>query len=573
MKLLAGILVLIVGFTLTPQAHAGDLILSRSVLEDPSGTLTIADVVGRAFTPVGSALPLDSRNTVHWICVRVQAPANGTRVVLFIRPTYLNDIRLYEPGPGDARTWKTRATGNYYPYSTRDRASISLGFVVDVTAPEATYYLRLQARSISGLTLEAMEPAEAVDKEHQRDLVLVFFVTAMCCLLGWATLNFFLDRQPVVGLFALHQAVYTLFGIGATGYFAPWIPARYPQLEDCANMVLYCAINFTSVLFCRALFKPYAPPRLLMRGLNLLLWTFPVLLAAAALGHGFQAILVNAALIKVTWLYLVVVAFSLRVEHTPSRRLLQIFFVLILADNVIFWLGNHNIRIIPGFHLSAIQILNIDGLVIGGLYAMILHTRARQLQREGQQSAVDLALVQKKFEIEQELKERAEMQAQTDYLTGLSNRRHFVELAKRELSRSIRFKRPLTLLVIDVDYFKIVNDTWGHSVGDVVLKRIANLIRDTLRDEDIFGRTGGEEFAAVIVETEGDGAIEVAQRLCDTVANAVIVPAEGGRIRVTVSIGPAQLNERAIDFESLLHEADLAMYKAKQGGRNRVTHC
>jgi diguanylate cyclase (GGDEF)-like protein len=107
----------------------------------------------------------------------------------------------------------------------------------------------------------------------------------------------------------------------------------------------------------------------------------------------------------------------------------------------------------------------------------------------------------------------------------------------------------------------------------VVLKRIANLIRDTLRDEDIFGRTGGEEFAAVIVETEGDGAIEVAQRLCDTVANAVIVPAEGGRIRVTVSIGPAQLNERAIDFESLLHEADLAMYKAKQGGRNRVTHC
>ncbi len=204
---------------------------------------------------------------------------------------------------------------------------------------------------------------------------------------------------------------------------------------------------------------------------------------------------------------------------------------------------------------------------------MILHTRARQVLLDAQQSALDLVLVQKKFEIEQELKMRAEAQAQTDYLTGQFNRRRFVELAERELSRSIRFQRPFTLLMIDVDHFKAVNDTWGHSVGDAVLKEVAQLIHSALRDADLFGRTGGEEFAAVIMETDGAGAIEVAERLCATVAGAAIVPPEAGRIQVSVSIGLAQLRGRSIGFNHLLMEADAAMYDAKQAGRNRVAIC
>jgi diguanylate cyclase (GGDEF)-like protein len=186
---------------------------------------------------------------------------------------------------------------------------------------------------------------------------------------------------------------------------------------------------------------------------------------------------------------------------------------------------------------------------------------------------MNLILVQKKFELEQELKRQAQVQAQTDYLTGLSNRRRFVELAERELARSIRFQRPFALLMIDIDHFKAVNDTWGHSVGDAVLQQVAYLIRDTLREEDIFGRMGGEEFAAAIVETDGAGAMEVAERLCATVADAVIVPQGGERIQVSISIGLSQLNGRNIAFDSLLNEADSAMYDAKESGRNRVLLC
>ena len=520
-------------------------------------------------TPTGSSLTLTGTNTAHWICLRVRRPANGGKVVLFIRPTFLNEIRIYEAGPGDPLTWKTRVTGNHYLYSERDRPKISLGFVVNVTGPDATYYLRFKVRDPVFLGVIGLEPAVADQLDQQRDLVVMFFATAMLCLLFWVILSYLEDRQLVVGLFAIHQATYTCFGLVATGYLAPLVPVRFPQLADWVDIVLYCAIGFTPLLFCRELFRPYEPPRLLMRGLNLLLWVFPVLLVAIALGYDTQAVIANAMLIKITWLYFVVVAFSLRVEHTPSRRLLRIFFVLILMNNVVFWLASRSSRIASVINLTAIQTLVIDGLVIGGFFAMILHTRARQTLREAQQSAVDLLLVQKKFEIEQRLKEQAELQAQTDYLTGLFNRRSFVESAERELMRAIRFQRPLTMLMIDIDHFKAINDTWGHGVGDIVLQNVSHLMHETLRNVDIFGRTGGEEFAAILVEAEGMDALDVAKRLCTAVAEAVIVPPGAGRIQVTVSIGLSQLKGRKILFNSLMNEADQAMYTAKKTGRNR----
>jgi len=573
MKLIAGSLMVIVGFILTRPALGSDLIISRTMLDDPTGSLTIADVAGRVTIPATSTPFMASSESVHWFCLRVQAPANGGKVVLFLRPTSLNEVRLYQAGIGNPLTWKTSVTGNQFPFGERDRASISLGFVVDVPAPGATYYLRVTTRSPAQFSVEAIEPAEADRWDHQRDLVMMFFVTAMLCLLLWAIHTYILDRQRVVGLFALHQAVYTLFGIAATGYLAPLFVTRFPHVLDLVNAILYLAINFTPVLFCRELFKPYEPPPLLMRGLNLLLWTFPVLLAAIALGYNAFASNSNAALIKITWLYFVVIAFSLRTEHTPRRRLVRLFFVAVFMSNLVYWLASRSSRIASIVNLTAIQVLIVDGLVLGGLFALILHTRAHQVRLEGLQSAMNLLLVQKKFEIELELKKLAEVQAQTDYLTGLFNRRHFVELAEAELARSIRFERPFTLLMIDIDHFKAINDTWGHSIGDEVLKNVAHLIRGTLRDEDIFGRAGGEEFTAVIVEADIDGAMGAAQRICSTVAEAVIVSRGAERIQVTVSIGLSQLKRRNIDFRSLLNEADRAMYDAKQAGRNRLAVC
>lgn len=572
MKPASGILVSIVLLILGLPAAADDLIISRAVLEDRSGTLSIADVAGRINAPAGPGTLFSpgSTNAAYWVRLRVRPPGSGNKVVLFIRPTYLNEVRLYEAGPGDPLTWKTRVTGNLHPYAQRDRASISLGFVVDVSAPETTYYLRVKTRTAPQLNVEALTPEEAERKDHNRDLVMVFFVTSMTALLFWALFSYLLDRQRVVALFALHQAVYTLFGIIATGYLAPLAPAAVPRLLDWANALLYFGINYTAVFFVRELFRTYDPPPALMRGLGVLMWTAPILLAAIVLGYDNLALNANSVLIKIAWVYFVVMAFTLRAENSPSRRVLQVFFVAVLLSNVAFWSASRSERFASVINVSGMQLLIVDGLIIGGLFAMMLHARARRARRKAQQAALDLLLVQRNFEIEQELKMLAEVRAQTDYLTGVFNRRHFVELAERELARSIRFHRPFTMLMIDIDHFKSVNDTWGHSTGDAVLKEVSRVIRDAVRDEDIFGRTGGEEFTAVFVETEGNDAVEIAQRLCTTVENGTFVATGGERVKVTISAGLTELRGRTMSFEGILKEADAALYKAKHTGRNRV---
>ena len=570
MKFLLSIAVLVAGFILAQPSSAQDLVISRTMVEDLSGTLTIADVAHRQGTPIGPTLSMGTVDAVYWMRMRVAAPVHGSQAVIFIRPSYINEVRLYEAGPGDPTTWTTRVIGNRYPFQQRDRARSTLSFVVNVPAQEGTYYLRFKARVPSVIDAKALEPAEADRQDHQRDLLMVFFVTSMLFLLLWAIHSYVLNRQPVVGLFALHQAAYTLFGVTATGYLAPLSTVRIPHAVDWVDAIIYLVISFTSLLFCRELFKPYKPPPVLARVLTVLPFSFPILLAGLILGHSAFAIDGNGIMIKFTWLFFVVVAFSLRAEGTPKRRVLQLFFVSIFAINLLFWLASGSHWIASKANLSAVQTLVIDGLVIGALFAMILHTHARLELQKAHLAALDLAKVQKKLEIEQVLKSQYKVEAHTDYLTGLCNRRHFTELAERELTRAIRFQRPVSLLVIDIDHFKAINDTWGHSTGDEVLKQVSFVIRDAMRDEDILGRIGGEEFAALIVETSGQEALDVAQRLCTIVAAATVASQTGDDVSVSVSIGLAELRGRSIDIDTWVREADEAMYDAKRAGRNRV---
>ncbi|NWG35272.1 MAG: diguanylate cyclase [Chloroflexi bacterium] len=157
----------------------------------------------------------------------------------------------------------------------------------------------------------------------------------------------------------------------------------------------------------------------------------------------------------------------------------------------------------------------------------------------------------------------------TDGLTGLYNRRHFMEIARREFERARRYKRPLSAMIFDVDHFKAVNDTYGHAAGDEVLRAIAKLCREEVREADPLGRYGGEEFVGLFVESGAEIAQKVADRLRKGVEKLVI-PVGEHSLQVTVSIGIAEQNHFTPNLESLLARADQAMYIAKHRGRNRV---
>ncbi len=157
----------------------------------------------------------------------------------------------------------------------------------------------------------------------------------------------------------------------------------------------------------------------------------------------------------------------------------------------------------------------------------------------------------------------------TDTVTGVYNRRGFFELGKREVERARRFGRPLTGIMFDMDHFKDVNDTFGHTCGDQVLRIIAERIKSNIREVDIMGRYGGDEFTILLPETDLFVATNVAERLRLCVYDSP-VPMEGSLIPLTISLGVARLSHDLLDLTSLLDRADAALYSAKRSGRNRV---
>jgi two-component system cell cycle response regulator len=156
-----------------------------------------------------------------------------------------------------------------------------------------------------------------------------------------------------------------------------------------------------------------------------------------------------------------------------------------------------------------------------------------------------------------------------DGLTQIHNKRALFEALEKELMRARRYERDLSLLMFDIDFFKRINDQYGHLAGDHVLRELARVVQERIRREEVFARYGGEEFVILLPETPLQGAAALAENLRQRVANHPFV-FQGERIPVTVSIGTALLGENDKVAADLIQRADEKLYEAKRGGRNRV---
>lgn len=162
-------------------------------------------------------------------------------------------------------------------------------------------------------------------------------------------------------------------------------------------------------------------------------------------------------------------------------------------------------------------------------------------------------------------------EAQRDELSGLYNRRYFERAAHEELRRAARFHRALSLVVIDIDKFKRVNDTFGHAVGDQVIRATATCLASEIRDCDVLARIGGEEFVVLLPETSIEGAMALAERLRSAIAALRVETSTKHQVTWTVSCGVTEVTERDETFDSVLHRADACLYSAKGTGRDRVS--
>lgn len=202
----------------------------------------------------------------------------------------------------------------------------------------------------------------------------------------------------------------------------------------------------------------------------------------------------------------------------------------------------------------------------------ILHTKTKlqELYQATQEANKELERLHEEYKIKEQalikVNDQLETLASTDLLTGLKNRRFFQEKMLESLMMFQEKQRYFSLLVVDIDHFKSINDTYGHPIGDLVLGNLAGLLQTVSRSTDVVARYGGEEFVIILPDCEEEQAIGIAERYRSQIASA-----DWGEYNITVSIGAATVVEEDTE-KSLFQRADNALYASKTGGRNRVTH-
>ncbi len=216
---------------------------------------------------------------------------------------------------------------------------------------------------------------------------------------------------------------------------------------------------------------------------------------------------------------------------------------------------------------NTVFFLAFDALALMANYSLEAYTRNDFLQRRVIQEQT-ARLEENLVDVERRRRE-AEEHAQIDPLTGLYNRRHFFAMLDYSCRPGWQSARELSVLLLDLDHFKHINDTYGHRVGDQVLQSTAQAMRFGIRQGDVASRHGGEEFAILLPGADLPTATAVAERLREMVERTAI-PTDKGAIYITLSVGVATLSMGDADFDALLERADLALYAAKDAGRNRV---
>ena len=178
----------------------------------------------------------------------------------------------------------------------------------------------------------------------------------------------------------------------------------------------------------------------------------------------------------------------------------------------------------------------------------------------------DVALNRMAF---QEANKKLSHLSHTDSLTQLNNQGYWKEQCALEFKRQIRSRHPTSMIILDIDHFKNVNDNYGHPFGDIVIKGIAQCLRDNKRENDVAGRYGGEEFTLLLVDTDLNGAKHVAERIRKCIENLAF-EFESKPVKITASFGLAQVTSTIEDHQALIEVADQGLYKAKESGRNKV---
>lgn len=577
--------------------------VNMQYMEDPEHTLEINDLLSRPmqWQSIDREAPnFGFTSTAFWFRFTLDNDRNTAQSILMELPIpFLDDVRMHRVAEG--KTLESHRVGDRYPFSERpiEHNNFLLPFTLEPGKNQ--FIMRVAAAGSVEAPLYIWTPESFSIENAQLQLIQGIWIGIVGIMVIYNLFLYFFIRDPSYLYYVGFAFAYLMFQVSLKGYGFAYI---WPNQVEWNS---FCISTFIAL-------AAFSASRMIMSFLKL---------------HKHSP-LGNRLLSAFSWFALLILVLTFFVPYTTTIRITSIMTGIICVLSLWFgylmwWRGDHYAKYFCLAWTAAfggIGILTIEKFGVipsnfwtnnaGQIGVMMLvallslalanrFNREKELRLKAQESSLEheklarrsqedllkaketanTQLEQKVAErtrtLERALKElesvngRLEILSTTDALTTLYNRGHFENRLEIEFKRAHRHQRDLSVIICDLDHFKVINDTYGHKAGDECLRQVSLILKHRLnRSGDLIARYGGEEFIILLADTSAQDAADLAEKLCEEI-RAIGMESQQHRFSVTASFGVASLQQSDIrNAEELVHNADMALYRAKNAGRDQV---
>ena len=518
-----------------------------SYLEDKNNSLTSKNIVENArFLPLNKDnLNIGITNSTYWLKLSIDnnSSQEQDKVISFKAPL-MDEINLYELK--NEKLVKSATVGHIIKQDKAMAVEPKLSFHINLSAhTQNTFYMKIESQTIINLSFSIYSPEEFSNYTTLWYASMALYIGATIMILIYNSVLYFLIRIRSYLYYVLFHTLFLLFILDTNGYLVQFVYPDNPTWERITIPLFLSLALLAQVIFAYEFLsiKKYGnKSKKVLKVLIVITLMITLVHFVLPFREGLQLLNLVALFINIVPLVIAII-FWIKLKNKGAKYY-TIAWIIFISGNMLETLK------VQGVIELSFSILN--PMQIGALIEMIV---------------ISVALADRFNTIRNKNKELVSI-VHTDFLTKIKNRNYFFERANSLLATLKRKEEEHSLIMLDIDYFKSINDTHGHAVGDKVLVAFSGEISKLLREEDVFARIGGEEFV-LLIRSDKEESLHLASRIREMV-ESLSISHNQHEIKFTVSLGIYSFNSAKLTADEILSRADSALYKAKENGRNCI---
>ncbi len=525
--------------------------IGKSVLvyEDSSASMELSSIVklpASAFTPLNRAVSSHNfTDSAFWYQFKVQHSEDTplSRLIVF-EPSWLDHVNItVVSAKGEVQSYQG---GNTLPYDKRAIDHYLINFKHSFEAGLSTVYVQVKTRDPFIVSISVMEESVFLLEESENILWIGLIYGGVLAMLLYNLFLYFGIKERYYAFYVLYLFAFLLMNASYNGYTYMTLFSEYPEVQNWSHSISVYFFVLTSLLFSSSFLNLEKYHLTLFRITRYFIYVILIVfILSAFLGGYHYHVLFCILSVMLASSYIFAIALYCWITGNRSAR----FFLLGATSGLV------------GAFVTALTVMSFIP------YSYMTY-KANDFGMYIDVVLLSLALADR-MKMTQEKKLQAEKEAKTDILTSLLNRRAYYEISASEDQRLQRYHRDFSVIMLDIDDFKEINDSYGHHEGDIVLKSVASIIKENMRANDYAFRLGGDEFLILLPESNEEQAYHLAERIRSEIENKKL-QSNTYTYTISSSFGLSQFRQNDADFEAVAKRADEALYQVKNSGKNRV---